>query len=60
VTALPYQERAIVNLDAIATVLSKTGPDGARTCLLGMVDGSKVVTTNSFADLQQALSANPL
>jgi hypothetical protein len=56
-TILPYQERAIVNLDAVAIVTTKAGPDGARGTQLQMVDGSKVVTTVGFADMQQALSA---
>jgi len=56
----PYQERAIVNIDAIAAVTSKTGTDGIRTAQLAMVDGSKIVITASFADLEQALGASPL
>lgn len=58
-TTLPYQDRAIVNLDAIAIVTAKSGTDGARSAQLQMVDGSRLVTTASLADLEQALSAIP-
>lgn len=55
ITILPYQERAIVNIDAIAIVTSKPGPDGIRSAQLQMVDGSKIVITATFADIEQVL-----
>jgi len=60
ITILPYQDRAIVNLDAIAIVTTKSGADGAKGTQLQMLDGSKVVTTVGFAEMQQALSATPV
>jgi hypothetical protein len=56
ITTLPYQDRAIVNLDAIALVTTKAGPDGARGTQLQMIDGSKIVTTASLAEMQETLS----
>ena len=60
VTTMPYQERAIVNIDAIAIVTSKAGSDGIRSAQLQMVDGSKIVITASVTDLEQVLGAGPL
>ena len=60
VTTMPYQERAIVNSDAIAVVTSKPGSDGVRSAQLQMVDGSRIVLTATFAELEQALGAGPL
>ncbi len=56
-TTLPYQDRAIVNIDAIAVVTSKPGADGIRSAQLQMVDGSKLLITATFAELEQTLSA---
>jgi hypothetical protein len=58
-TTLPYQDRAIVNLDAIAVVTAKSGSDGIRSAQLQMLDGSRIVTTASLADLEQVLKASP-
>jgi hypothetical protein len=56
----PYQDRAIVNLDSIAVVTTKTEPSGGKSLQLQMVDGSKVLINASFADLQHVLNATPL
>jgi hypothetical protein len=56
-TTLPYQDRAIFNIDAIAVVTSKPGADGIRSAQLQMVDGSKIVITATFAELEQVLGA---
>ena len=58
-TTLPYQDRTIINVDAIAIVTSKPGPDGVRSAQLQMLEGSKVVITATIADLERALSACP-
>jgi hypothetical protein len=60
VTTMPYQDRAIVNIDAIAVVTSKPGSDGVRSAQLQMLDGSKIVITATFAEFEQALGAGPL
>jgi len=58
-TILPYQDRAIVNLDAIALVTSKPGSDGIRSAQLQMLDGCKIVITATIAELEQILCAAP-
>jgi SRSO17 transposase len=60
VSTRPYQDRAIINLDNISIITTKTEPDGTKSVQLQMVDGSRLAITASFAEIQQALGANAL